>query len=661
MRPYVLRLLLLAMLLSAASPLAPATPASAQGVNKSTPFAVAGPVGNRVRTDEIDAYVGLMREAGVQWNREEIFWDKIQTQPGGPFQWGGDASGLYNYDKAIGAQQAAGIQMLGLLDYNPAWFKGQNPPVDAWIADWGNYVYETVARYGRGGPIRYWEIWNEPNLSPSGYESGLYTIQDYIRILGTARDAARAADPDAVIVLGGLASVWSYPPSPTTYDYFDYLTQVGELGGWEFFDIVAVHPYRPDSPEGSPWRRDHPQTFAEELRRLDAIIQRFGRKPIWLTEMGWATNRGFPGVSEDTQAQFLVRATITALAHPSVEKIFWYTFRDDNQPGAPYDRPVYNPTYHELNYGLIRRTYPLDANAPRLRKPGFVAYRTMTGMLAGLALQQTLADGLRSDMPATYWYRFGGNRRIDVLWNTDSPRQAVTIACGCREALVRRWNGEARYLLPASNGNLSLVLDEQGSPVYVEFDPPANRSGGRFFTQTGHSLRGSFLSFWTQNGGLDRFGYPLTEELIEPQPGSGKPRVVQYFERARFEYFPELAGTPYDVQLGHLGTGILTRFGIDWQQLPKVGEAPPECQFFPETGHSLCPPFLERWQALGGLPLLGLPISEPFDTPRPGGGARYTVQYFERARMEYFLEYIGTPYEVQFGLLGRETLTFGTP
>jgi hypothetical protein len=34
-------------------------------------------------------------------------------------------------------------------------------------------------------------------------------------------------------------------------------------------------------------------------------------------------------------------------------------------------------------------------------------------------------------------------------------------------------------------------------------------------------------------------------------------RLVQYFERARMELHPELAGTPYEVQLGHLGVQVL--------------------------------------------------------------------------------------------------------
>jgi hypothetical protein len=39
---------------------------------------------------------------------------------------------------------------------------------------------------------------------------------------------------------------------------------------------------------------------------------------------------------------------------------------------------------------------------------------------------------------------------------------------------------------------------------------------------------------------------------------------VQYFERNRFEYHPENAGTPYEIQLGLLG-GDLLQSGIWWR------------------------------------------------------------------------------------------------
>jgi len=110
------------------------------------------------------------------------------------------------------------------------------------------------------------------------------------------------------------------------------------------------------------------------------------------------------------------------------------------------------------------------------------------------------------------------------------------------------------------------------------------------------------------------------------------------------------------VQLGRLGDAILRRQGVEWQALPRVDAAPEECLFFPETGHSICPPFRSAWERSGGMAILGLPLSQPLDLNRPGSGESYMAQYFERARLEHVPEYAGTPQEVQLGLLGREWL-----
>jgi hypothetical protein len=69
-----------------------------------------------------------------------------------------------------------------------------------------------------------------------------------------------------------------------------------------------------------------------------------------------------------------------------------------------------------------------------------------------------------------------------------------------------------------------------------------------FFAETGHSLGGTFSRFWTNNGGLAVFGFPISEEIEE------NGLWVQYFERARFELTSQGR-----VQLGHVGTELLSR------------------------------------------------------------------------------------------------------
>ena len=72
-----------------------------------------------------------------------------------------------------------------------------------------------------------------------------------------------------------------------------------------------------------------------------------------------------------------------------------------------------------------------------------------------------------------------------------------------------------------------------------------------FFPETDMSVSFGFKRFFEERGGLDIFGYPITPEIQEHG------FTVQYFQRARFEYHPEHAGTRYEVQLGLLGD-ILT-------------------------------------------------------------------------------------------------------
>ncbi len=83
----------------------------------------------------------------------------------------------------------------------------------------------------------------------------------------------------------------------------------------------------------------------------------------------------------------------------------------------------------------------------------------------------------------------------------------------------------------------------------------------------GHSLAGVFLDYWWRNGGLPVFGYPLSEPFYEVSPTDGNLYLVQYFERNRFEHHPELAGTPYEVLLGLLGSEYL-------RQMQAGGKAP---------------------------------------------------------------------------------------
>jgi hypothetical protein len=168
-----------------------------------------------------------------------------------------------------------------------------------------------------------------------------------------------------------------------------------------------------------------------------------------------------------------------------------------------------------------------------------------------------------------------------------------------------------------------------------------------YFPETGHNLSGELLTAFNTNG-LMIIGYPISEPV---QEGG---RTVQYFERARLEYWPEHAGTQWVVQgtlLGRLATKGREK-EAPFKPLPAgTPSDTPDRVIFSETGHSLAYGFKKYWDAHGGLWQFGFPISEEF---QENG---LTVQYFERARFEYHPEYAGTNYEVLLGRLGADLAT----
>ena len=96
--------------------------------------------------------------------------------------------------------------------------------------------------------------------------------------------------------------------------------------------------------------------------------------------------------------------------------------------------------------------------------------------------------------------------------------------------------------------------------------PKADRSAPHYFAETGHAIAPQFWGYWSSHGlefdgqggasfneSLALFGFPVSEATMETNPTDGRQYLTQHFERARFEYHPENAGTPYAVLLGLLG------------------------------------------------------------------------------------------------------------
>lgn len=262
----------------------------------------------------------------------------------------------------VAAHEEQGVLILGRLGYSVGWATAapKDPRSDQSFSfpdldSWRRYIRNTAKHYR--GRVTHWEVWNEPDNGV--FWQGTPDPQAFAELLRAAYEEIKAVDPQNMVLIGGV-SPWDS----------QFLRGIAQAGAWDAFDILAIHPYiDPAAPEEG-------RIGASGVAAARALLNRYGQKPIWVTEVGWESAQSernpLGSADERLQANYLVRAYLTLLAEPGVEKVFWYTLHDD--VGSPF--------------GLVRfGTGYTDYSS---RKPAFDAYATMTHELAGARFEGKL-------------------------------------------------------------------------------------------------------------------------------------------------------------------------------------------------------------------------------------------------------------------------------
>lgn len=336
----VLSLALILALGTAASRPAAATVASPYGVNVHVPQGAA-----------LAATLDRVKAAGIGWVRIDMIWAAVEPR-----------RGAYNwrvYDAIAAAAKARGIEVYATLAYTPAWATDgpelTGVPRDP--DDWRRFCFRAARRYK--GKIRFFGLWNEPNLPR--FWSG--TRQQYIDvILKTGADALHSGNPAAQAGGPDLAHL-----TAGEADWYDWLrAALMEAGGK--LDFVTHHLYDVDGNRDVTDKLEDRTPFGGRPSLWDAVAPSvlevlrgtgWGGKPFWLTETGWESAR----VGEDRQAAYTGGLLDDWLSgRPGrdwVSKIFVYEIQDP-------------PASEGLSWGLLRA----DGSA----KP---AYRAFQGFIAG--------------------------------------------------------------------------------------------------------------------------------------------------------------------------------------------------------------------------------------------------------------------------------------
>jgi len=325
-------------------------------------IALPGPELERTLDEQLRLGIGLVRQT----------FDWTQIEPAlGRYEFG-------SYDTLMAALAERGLEMLPVL-FNPPPFRSSRPTRGARegtypprrYADMGTFAAALVRRYGPDGsfwcerpdlrktPIRSWQVWNEPNLPaywPDGPDPAAYG-----RLLGATARAIRRADPQANVVGAGI------PQSRIGVPFDRYVDDLYRASGRPAFDVFAVHAYAGDTAG-----------MIAAVTRARTLMDRQGdHRPIWVTEIGWASG-GPPSsftVGPRGQAR-RVFAAITELAERARElrlRGFVYaTWRD----GGVYEGGA---DFWGLHTGLLS-----IAGAP---KPAYYAFeqaaRRVPRLMAG--------------------------------------------------------------------------------------------------------------------------------------------------------------------------------------------------------------------------------------------------------------------------------------
>lgn len=171
-------------------------------------------------------------------------------------------------------------------------------------------------------------------------------------------------------------------------------------------------------------------------------------------------------------------------------------------------------------------------------------------------------------VPAVFadaWLRFGGLPIVGYPVSEPFERDGMLVQHF--ERTVMEWHAEKAgtpyEVLLELLGNWTAEDRRSELPFQPLSANPLPDGEGYWFPETGHTLQSSFKKYWDRYGGLEVFGYPISQEFQE------NGRTVQYFERARYEWWPENGGTVYEVLLGHLGVEAAKAHDVEMVAVPR--------------------------------------------------------------------------------------------
>ena len=169
-----------------------------------------------------------------------------------------------------------------------------------------------------------------------------------------------------------------------------------------------------------------------------------------------------------------------------------------------------------------------------------------------------------------FWQEHGGLDILGLPLTEAFVEDGLTVQYLERARLELHPENPAAFRVQLTRLGAHFTEGRSADPAFAWLSAAPAGSDRGFFAESGHTIGGAFRGFWEGRGGLAAFGFPISEELAEVSATNGLTYTVQYYERARFEYHPENAGTPYEVQLSQIGRAFLEQRPVAQAQTAPV-------------------------------------------------------------------------------------------
>jgi hypothetical protein len=316
-----------------------------------------------------------IRAAGSSLVRIVVPWSRIApAETGATFEAADPNDPSYSWDDLDGQVRTAlanGLQPILTVTGNPGWARSGSSTGVGYpdTAQLGSFSHAVATRYSGRLPglprVRYWQLWNEPNLNTNlePQFAGQRPVSPgiYRGMVNAFTKAVKGVSASNFVIVGGLAPYGIQQKGEPINDVLSVapLRFMRELlcvsAGAKpratcntkvAFDAFSIHPYTWGDPTHTAYSsEDVAMGDLPEVTALLATAWKLGRivakapPKLWVTEISWDTNPPDPkAVPMDLQTRWTSEALYRMWAD-GVEVITWFLIRD--QTDGPFQSGLY--------------------------------------------------------------------------------------------------------------------------------------------------------------------------------------------------------------------------------------------------------------------------------------------------------------------------------